>query len=1157
MTQGNYTARTPLAPESHTQRYERRHLIRYISLKLAALDLPTYTKASTEFLGLTDGLIRSYKEKSRLLSGHLCPVDKRIQSFLDGYLADECLNSPLRLPGDTFVLDRPGLARELSLPVDGHCFKNDHVESYRIAQGVLHNPASDRRTTQGVFHVADGGLPAPPDKKEVAKKVFGNLMVAAFNHPKAMLQLPFLAEQETQAHTIVSLLLRPVVAPEISGQAPAKTMETRFFVPGSLVSNLDFVETIFGNAGDPSLAENDAALDAEHWSGHTGCVVLAPHLTQCKKKDLGLPYFDDATPRQQREGMCWRDENELYNGGSAFKATCRDERGVMVTLIADNYFGYCKKEVKTQLSYAANLFGNCEEEHAGGALAYARFSLGDKFYMDARYSKDDHTFAEMASKYGEFMDIQAEGYAIDKQYPDIIYVPENVHIDLNTQRVYWERDGVEHEITLSPDHTYVNPDGYKVHMEKHPGAPSWRLVGTGVEGTFCHKPCTVSGGGKSEISKSLLDAVHYGPFFVADYKEDLDRIEAIMAYDYSNRFRDKSIVSKGRPLLAPNRSLGSVIRLLTPAEEEYTPEYSAWLATIPDYIKAMIFIIKRFYRPEWGDNWRRHFSADVINGKPGHELKFNGRKLVASYLRIGLQNDGSWRTYKLRQDFLPAAKIQKEDDISASAVVPAGSLAYLNPRYSNPSVKLVDNCEMRLFQRPDDAIHRGHDKQTERDLAEDGNFISNFEPLTQEDARKLQRQTIAFHAYTEPMQNLIKRAASDPNCYYFVSSAHPRLVDGAPTKNPRYLQVRPDLVDPREKYLAEMATRLHRRVPADKPVLNPVNAVLPGRRNNPPDYAAGIRPLAVYNPIHYQELPELFMDFICSLTGKSPSTTGAGSEGALTKGPFNCLSPTTDLNNALVSYILTDDKCFTTAAGYIGPNYRVDHDVSLLIPEVWCRLSPEERDPARLIKEGCFEKIEDFEHKGQRVLASRLGYRMTRSFLRHYFGRVFDSPTTVFNDEMLRPELQDMDAFVDGINNITEAQHRCAQAFFDDGSIEAACPPLAALLHVMVHGHYEGKSVQDPEVRDLFTRDYLLSSAWYRERLKIKQERDCALWRRHILNLSDFLERPNYGEEAARLGVNERLARAKVELKRLEQPEYLESLVGTLGADPLCRRAGK
>ena len=68
---------------------------------------------------------------------------------------------------------------------------------------------------------------------------------------------------------------------------------------------------------------------------------------------------------------------------------------------------------------------------------------------------------------------------------------------------------------------------------------------------------------------------------------------------------------------------------------------------------------------------------------------------------------------------------------------------------------------------------------------------------------------------------------------------------------------------------------------------------------------AGLPPLAVYNPIHYQELPELFMDFVSSLTGKSPSTTAFGSEGALTKGPFNALWPVVDLNNALVCAILT------------------------------------------------------------------------------------------------------------------------------------------------------------------------------------------------------------------------------------------------------------
>ena len=129
-------------------------------------------------------------------------------------------------------------------------------------------------------------------------------------------------------------------------------------------------------------------------------------------------------------------------------------------------------------------------------------------------------------------------------------------------------------------------------------------------------------------------------------------------------------------------------------------------------------------------------------------------------------------------------------------------------------------------------------------------------------------------------------------------------------------------------------------------------------------------------PIHYFELPELFMEFICSMTGKSPSTTGAGSEGALTKGPFNALPPIIDLNNALVSWLLTGHQGFVTAAGYVGPRVRVDHDVSLLMPEVWCRMTPEERDPKFLIDNQYLERCADFDFNGKRVLASRLGYEL-------------------------------------------------------------------------------------------------------------------------------------------------------------------------------------
>jgi len=1130
----------------------REELIQHICLKLATLGVPTPHVADNKFLEMTEGLVRAFQEKSRLLDEYLPPIDQRIQSYLDRIL-DHTGIQP-RLPSKTIVLDRPYIARELSLPVDGNYYQNELVQSYRLRQGVLHNPASDRRTTSGVFHVAEEGLPVPPDKKAVPLETFARLLHFALNPPDSFMRLPFLANQP-QANSrcpFVSLLLRPIVVPEVPGRSAEKTMEVRFLIPPAFVCNLDFVESIFGNAGDPSLPENDSALDVEHWSGHTGCIILAPHLTKFTKKELGLPHRKDATARQIADGMCWEKEDELYNDGSAFKVTCRNELGVMVTLIADNYFGYCKKEVKTQISYATNLYGNSEEEHAGGAIAFPRFNLGDKHRMESSLSLPGHTLANVVKAYGDRLEVMPEGHARDREFHSIIYLPENAEVDLQSQLVHWEVGGARREIRLSAEVTYIYPNGYKVNLERHPGAPSWRLVGTQAEGTFCHKPCTVSGGGKSEISKSILDFFQYGPFFVNDFHADMKLVEEILARDYGDRFLH-DIPNKrpgpSRPILSPARSLGSVIKLLTPSQADYTEAYNQWLESIPDHIKALIFIIKRFYREEWGDNWREFFTTDSINGLPGHELKYKRRRLVAKYLRVGLESDGSWRTYKMRQDFVSSIKIQMEDDITASTVVPAGWLP--TARIDRPSLKLTSNCENRLFQRPDEAIHRGADRQTELEMSQPGNFLSNFEPLSPAQARNLAEESIQFTKYTEPMRSLLAAAAEDKPGTWVVSSAHPRIVDGKPTKNPRYLQVRPDLLAPKTRFIAEMGLRLRRQLAANQPVVWPVNAVLPGRRNNPPE--KGIRPLAVYNPLHYQELPELFMDFVCSLTGKSPSTTGAGSEGALTKGPFNALNATADLNAALISYILTGYDGFSTAAGCVGPKYRVDHDISLMIPELWCRLTEEERTAAFLIPHECLEKLEDFEYQGRKVLQSRLGYRMNAEFLRRYFGRLFDSPSRVFNEEMLKPELQDMDVYVDGIENITEAQQRVAKGYLEDGSVEAAIPPLKALLHIMATGTWEGKDAHHPEFRAMFTREYLLKSDWYLDRLITRQRRDVDLWRRHVKSLEDFLARPSHREEADRLKLDDRLAYARAELKRVSEPGYARSLVGTIGADPLFR----
>ena len=131
---------------------------------------------------------------------------------------------------------------------------------------------------------------------------------------------------------------------------------------------------------------------------------------------------------------------------------------------------------------------------------------------------------------------------------------------------------------------------------------------------------------------------------------------------------------------------------------------------------------------------------DIVNGFPGHELKFGDRKLVGTYLRVGLMTTAAWRTFKVRQDFAAAAKIQTEDDISASVVVPGKlpeAVPYLAkaPGASHQSVGASSSsttastacssapttrCIAAWTSRPSSTWSRGD------------NFISNFEPLAAE-----------------------------------------------------------------------------------------------------------------------------------------------------------------------------------------------------------------------------------------------------------------------------------------------------------------------------------------------------------------------------------------------------------------------------------------
>jgi len=209
------------------------------------------------------------------------------------------------------------------------------------------------------------------------------------------------------------------------------------------------------------------------------------------------------------------------------------------------------------------------------------------------------------------------------------------------------------------------------------------------------------------------------------------------------------------------------------------------------------------------------------------------------------------------------------------------------------------------------------------------------------------------------------------------------------------------------------------------------------------------------------------------------------------------------------------------------------------------------RDPQVLIDEGFLDRLDDFEYEGRTVLASRLGYRINTHFVHRFCGAIFDASTTVLAEAMLKPETQDLACFVDGVDNIVEAQRRVALEYLHDKSIEDACPPLEALLWIMATGNYRGMDIHHPDIRRLFTREHLLASDWYRHRLAVKQVRDIDLCHRHIRYLRHFMEQPGHQTYNRKLHLQERLERVQRTLAEVSDPAYLTQLIGTLGADPM------
>ena len=138
----------------------RERLLEFVNLKLASRGFVT-PKLPGQLAPVQDfgrSLLANYEERFRLFGDVLCPADQAIHNFLADYLKSEIPSvfpeaQPL-VPAGALTLECHGLAREFSLPADSDRFTSPILTSSRVYQGVCHNPAKDRRTTEGVFHLS-------------------------------------------------------------------------------------------------------------------------------------------------------------------------------------------------------------------------------------------------------------------------------------------------------------------------------------------------------------------------------------------------------------------------------------------------------------------------------------------------------------------------------------------------------------------------------------------------------------------------------------------------------------------------------------------------------------------------------------------------------------------------------------------------------------------------------------------------------------------------------------------------------------------------------------------------------------------------------------------------------------------------------------------
>ena len=209
----------------------------------------------------------------------------------------------------------PGWRGTLSLPVDTDHYASELITSYRLANGVLHNPRNDRRTTVGSSGLAEGGLPIPDDKLAVPRETFAFLPAPRYR-PQS---LCWSCRSRPRSRSGRRALSRCCCVRWSSSACRAGRGSGGWRPGSSCPAAWSPISTSRRRHLRQCRRSPMCRRTIRRSTRCTGPGIPAwssSHPTWCQatKASFGPPHRDKATDRQIRDGMCWTDPAERYNG---------------------------------------------------------------------------------------------------------------------------------------------------------------------------------------------------------------------------------------------------------------------------------------------------------------------------------------------------------------------------------------------------------------------------------------------------------------------------------------------------------------------------------------------------------------------------------------------------------------------------------------------------------------------------------------------------------------------------------------------------------------------------------------------------------------------------------------------------------------------------